>query len=164
MGERFWPYPITKPEADWSDFDRDYIGLMRAAFAEGYRPREGPGGAVELGRYGESRSASLVFRCSRNGWESWLCAGERCDRLGPHYNLPLGASECVCVRPPFRGAAHLVLEWMRGRELTSLLTDFEFVGGRPAGIVLRPETVSPSVILPAPDAAQGTSPGSAVTE
>ena len=32
----------------------------------------------------------------------------------------------------------LALEWMRGRSLDSLLSDFEFVGGFPAGIVLLP--------------------------
>jgi hypothetical protein len=42
------------------------------------------------------------------------------------------------------GAAHLALEWMRGRSLESLLGDFEFVGGFPAGIVLRPEAVKSS--------------------
>ena len=36
----------------------------------------------------------------------------------------------------------LALEWLRGRELPSLLRDFEFVGGFPAGIVLRPEVAS----------------------
>ncbi len=158
MDERAWPYPILKPEAEWTAFDRDYIDLMRAAFAEGYQPREGPGGAVELGQYGIGRSASLVFRGSRNGWESWLCDGERCDRLGPHYNLPLGESACVCVRPPFRGAAHLVLEWMRGRVLPDLLRDFEFVGGYPAGIVLRPKVVSSSLVVRAPDAEPGAPP------
>jgi hypothetical protein len=147
MIERFWPYPIVKPESEWTAFDRDYIELMRTAFAEGFRPGEGPCGCVELGQYGVGRSASLVFRGSRNGWEPWLCDVERCERLGPYYNLPLGASECVCVRPPFRGAAHLVLEWMRGRELASLLADFEFVGGYPAGVLLRPNAVSPSFVL-----------------
>jgi hypothetical protein len=108
MVERFWPYPILKPEAESTAFDRDYIELMRTAFAEGFRPGEGPGGCVELGRYGVGQSASLVFRRSRNGWEPWLCDGERRERLGPHYNP---------------------------------------VGGRPAGVVLRPDAVAPSFVL-----------------
>ncbi len=161
MDERFWPYPIAKPEAEWTDFDRDYIDFMSAAHSEGYGPREGPCDCVEVGQWPEGRSASLVFRGSRNGWEPWLCDGDRCERLGPHYNLPLGESACVCVRPPFRGAAHLALEWMRGRELPDLLRDFEFVGGYPAGIVMRPEVVPPSRVL---RASESQSNGTGATE
>jgi hypothetical protein len=137
MDERFWPFPIAKPENEWSAFDRDYIEFMRTAHAEGYRPREAPGSCIEVGTWGEGRSASLVFRGSRNGWEPFLADSDRSVRLGPSYDLPLGENACVCVRPPFRGVAHLALEWMRGRSLESLLGDFEYVGGFPAGIVLR---------------------------
>jgi hypothetical protein len=144
MEERAWPFPILKPEVEWTAFDRDYIDLMRVAYAEGYEPREGS--CVDLGRWPEGRSVSLVFRGSRNGWEPFLGDSGRSVRLGPSYGLPLGESACVCVRPPFRGAAHLALEWMRGRSLESVLRDFEFVGGYPAGIILRPGVATPSPI------------------
>jgi hypothetical protein len=36
-----------------------------------------------------------------------------------------------------------------GRSLGSVLGDFVFVGGHPAGIALRPEVVSPSLVLQA---------------
>jgi hypothetical protein len=68
-------------------------------------------------------------------------------RLGTHYGLPLGESACVCVRRPFRAAAHLALQWLRGQSLESLLGDFVFVGGHPAGIELRAEVVSPSLLF-----------------
>jgi len=68
-------------------------------------------------------------------------------RLGPIYNLPLGEHACVCIRPPFRAAAHFALEWLRGRDLASILEVYEFAGGRPSGIVMR-STV-----------AQGATPG-----
>ena len=141
MGERLWPFPIVKPETEWTEFDREYVNLMRTAYGEGYQPRVGPCDCIDLGRWGRGRSASLVFRGPRNGWEPFLGDGGCSVRLGPSYGLPLGENACVCVRPPFRGAAYLALEWMRGRSLDSLLGDFEFVGGRPAGIVLRPEAV-----------------------
>lgn len=138
MDARFWPFPITKPEAEWNEFDWDFIEFLRTAYAEGYRPREErPCTCIEVGEWSKGRSASLVFRGSRNGWEPFLGESQRSVRLGPNYGLPLGENACVCVRPPFRGAAHLSLEWMRGRSLESLLGDFEFVGGYPAGIVLR---------------------------
>ncbi len=138
-----WPFPIRKPESEWDEFDRDFIGLMRVAFAEGYRPRKHRYGAIEASSPA-GRSAFLVFRGRRNGWEPWLGDGDRSVRLGPHYGLPLGGNACVCVRPPFRAAGHLALEWLRGRSLESLLGDFVFVGGSPAGIELRPEVASPS--------------------
>ncbi len=147
MAERYWPFPVTKPEAEWNAFDRDYIDLMQTACAEGYRPREGPSSCIEFGQWLKGRSASLVFRGSRNGWEPFLGDSGRSLRLGPSFGLPLGENACVCVRPPFRGAAHLALKWMRGRLLESLLADFEFVGGCPAGIVLRAEVVRPSVVV-----------------
>jgi len=144
-----WPFPVATSEAEWGEFARDFIGFMRAAHAEGFRPRHRWETTIDAGEPG-GRYASLVFRGRRNGWESWLSDGGRGARLGPHYGLPLGDSACVCIRPPFRGAAHLALEWLRGRELPDLLRDFEFVGGHPAGIVLRPEAVSPSLVLRAP--------------
>jgi hypothetical protein len=147
MEERFWPFPIVKPEEEWSEFDRDYVEFMRTAYAEGYQPREAPCSCIEVGKWGEGRSASLVLRGSRNGWEPFLGDSGRSVRLGPSYGLPPGEYACVCVRPPFRGAARLALEWMRGRSLHSLLGDFEFVGGYPAGIVLRAEVVRPSVMV-----------------
>ena len=157
MDERAWPFPVLKPEAEWTAFDRDYIDLMRVAFTEGYEPREGPCSCVDLGRWPEGRSVSLVHRGSRNGWEPFLGDSPRSVRLGSSYGLPLGECACVCVRPPFRGAAHLALESMRGRALESLLRDFEFVGGYPAGIVLRVEVVTPSLVL----GSQDTEPGAA---
>jgi hypothetical protein len=146
MEVRFWPYPILKQEAEWTEFDRDYIEFMRTAYDEGYRPREDSpgGGCIDLGQWPRGRSASLVRRGTRNGWEPFLGDSGRSVRLGPSYDLPLGENACVCVRPPFRAAAHLALEWMRGRSLSSLLEDFEFIGGRPAGIVLRPMAVKAS--------------------
>jgi len=137
-----------KPEAEWTAFDRDYIELMRVAYAEGYRPREGPCSCVDLGQWPEGRSVSLVRRGSRNGWEPFLSDSGRSVRLGRSYGLPLGESACVCVRPPFSSAAYLALEWMRRRSLESLLSDFEFVGGHPAGIVLRSELIGPSPVVP----------------
>jgi hypothetical protein len=141
MEEKLWPWPIGKPEAEWTEFDRDYINFMRAAYAEGYQPRVGPCSSVELGRSPVGRTVCLVLRGVRNGWESYPGDSGGPVRLGPTYSLPLGEDACVCVRPPFRNAAHLALAWMRGRPLESLLEDFEFVGGHPAGIVLRPEVV-----------------------
>lgn len=121
---------------------------MRTAYAEGYRPRtEGACTCIEAGEWTKGRSVSLVFRGRRNGWEPFLGDSEQSVRLGPFYGLPLGECACVCVRPPFGAAAYLALEWMRGRSLESLLAEFEFVGGSPAGIVLRGENVRPSVTI-----------------
>jgi hypothetical protein len=79
----------------------------------------------------------LVFRGRQNGWEPWLMDSERTWRLGSLYELPLGDSACVCVRPPFSAAAFLAVEWLRGHALHSILETFVFVGGSPAGIELR---------------------------
>jgi hypothetical protein len=147
MEERLWPFPIAKSEADWNEFDRNYVDFMQAAYTKGYRPRVGPCDCVEVGQWGEGRSASLVFRGSRNGWEPFLGDSGHSVRLGPSYRLPLGEHACVCIRPPFRGAAHLALEWMLGRPLESLLGDLEFVGGFPAGIELRPVAVGPAIMV-----------------
>jgi hypothetical protein len=147
MDDRFvpWPFPILKPEAAWNDFDRDLLDFMQTAYAEGYRPRHERQGNAIAASAPTGRSVFLVFRGSRNGWEPWLCEGDQSNRLGPRYGFE--DSRCVCVRPPFRGVAHLALEWLRSHPLEELLPDFEFVGGRPEGIVLRPEAVRPSFIL-----------------
>src|SRR5262249_12080296 len=136
------PFPVLKPEAEWDESDRDFLDFMKAAYAEGYRPRHQSQSAVAA-ESSAGRSACLVFRGRANGYEPFLTDGGQRVRLGPSYGLPLGESACVCVRPPFRGAAHLVLEWLRGRSLESLLGDFEFVGGYPAGIKL----ASPSLVI-----------------
>ena len=140
MDEISWPSPIVKPEAEWSEFDRDSIDMLRTAYAEGYEPREGSCG-FELGRWPEGRSASLVRRGRLNGWQPFLCESERLVTLAPSFGLTVSQHECFCVRPPFSHAAYLALEWMRGRSLESLLADFLFIGGHPAGIVLRPKVV-----------------------
>jgi hypothetical protein len=160
MGPEFvaWPFPVLKPEAEWDEFDHDYLDFMRAAYAEGYRPRkEKQGSAIEAGDPA-GRTVFLVFRGRRNGWEPWLSEGARSVRLGPSYHLPLGDCACVCIRPPFRAAAHLALEWLRGRSLESLLGDFVFVGGSPAGIELRLEVACPSLVLSACRAGTGAAP------
>ncbi len=138
MDERFWPYPLAKPASEWDEFDRDYIDFLQLAFQEGFRPREASYSKVSLGNYPEGRSVSLLRRGNLNGWEPVLCDDQNEVRLDPEFNLPPGRPAIVCVRPPFRAAAFLALEWMRGRRLESLLTDFEFVGGFPAGIVIKP--------------------------
>ena len=86
-----WPFPVLKPETDWDQFDRDFLGFMRVAFAEGFRPRHQQCSAVAADSPA-GRSAFLVFRGRRNGWEPWLGEGDRSVRLGPHYGLLLGES------------------------------------------------------------------------
>jgi hypothetical protein len=150
MGPDFvsWPYPVLKPEADWDEFDRDYLNFMQTAYAEGFQPRHETDASEVAAGDPSDRSVFLVLRGRRNGWEPWLGDQGRNVRLGPYYGLPLGESACVCIRPPFRAAAHLALEWLRGRSLESLLGDFVFVGGYPAGIELRPDVLSrPAVAL-----------------
>jgi hypothetical protein len=49
-----------------------------------------------------------------------------------------------------------MLEWLRGRSLAALLGDFVFVGGYPAGIALRPEMISPSLVVQGGLASEGT--------
>ena len=129
-----WPHPVPQPETQWSDFDHDYFGFMQRAFDEGFRPRCDTDRAVEAdspsGRY-----ALLIFRGVRNGWETCLVDKGHKVRLGPRYSL--AETACVCIRPPFRHAARMALEWLRGRDLGSLLGDFTFVGGSPPGLQLR---------------------------
>jgi hypothetical protein len=136
-----WPFPVLKPEADWDEFDREFLDFMRTAYAEAYRPRHQHEIEVEADSPA-GRSVLLVFRGRRNGWEPFLGESGQSVRLGPSYCLPLGECACVCVRPPFRAAAHLALDWLRGRSLGALLGDFVFVGGHPAGIELRQEVIS----------------------
>jgi hypothetical protein len=142
MDEEFvaWPFPIVKPEAEWDEFDRDFIDLMRTAYAEGYRPRHRWCSAVEA-ESSSGRSVFLIFRGRSNGWEPLLADRGRAMPLGAQYGLPLGDCVCVCVRPPFRAAGHLALEWLRGRSLEAVLGDFLFVGGYPAGIELPSDVV-----------------------
>lgn len=133
---RFWPWPMLKPEAEWNEYDRDRVDFMQAAYSAGFRPREGP--CVDAEAEADSgRAITLVFRGARNGWEPFMMDGGRPVRLGPSYGVPLGGNACVCIRPPFRAAGHFALEWLRGRQLGSLLSEFNFVGGRPSGIALR---------------------------
>jgi hypothetical protein len=138
-----WPFPVLKPEVEWTEFDRDFLDFMQTAYAEGYRPRHGNCSCVDAGEL-TARWVSLVFRGQRNGWEPFLCDVGRSVRLGPNYGF--ADTRCVCVRPPFRATTHLALGWLRGQSLESLLSDFEFVGGRPEGIVLRPEVST--VVVP----------------
>jgi hypothetical protein len=137
MADEFaaWPFPLLKPEADWDEFDRDFLDFMWVAYDEGYQPRHKNYLEVEAASLA-GRSVSLVFRGRRNGWEPFLSESGRSVRLGPFHGLPLGESACLCVRPPFRAAAHLALQWLGGRALEALLTDVDFVGGYPAGIQL----------------------------
>ena len=143
MDERYCPFPTLKPEAEWTDFERDYINFMRRAYAEGFRPREAPCISVEA-ESAAGRFISLVSRGRRNGWEPFMSDGRRTVRLGPVFDLRLGESACVCIRPPFRAAAQFALEWLRGRALASLLAEYEFVGGRPSGIALRSHVAEPT--------------------
>jgi hypothetical protein len=142
MDERYWPIPMLKPEAEWTDFDRDYVDFMRRAYAEGFRPREAPCTTVEA-ESPPGRFIALVSRGRRNGWEPFMTDAGRAVRLGPLYDLRLGKSACVCIRPPFRAGANFALEWLRGRDLTSILEDYVFVGGSPSGIVLRSALAEP---------------------
>ena len=85
MGERYWPFPV-KPEATWSDRDRDIISFMRQAYAEGFRPREGAVSAIEA-EAPSGRSITLVFRGAGHGWEPFMSDGIEAVRLGPLYEL-----------------------------------------------------------------------------
>jgi len=61
---KYWPFPISKPEAEWND--HDLVEFMQIAFNEGYRPRHGPLSAIEADSP-SGRGALLVFRGCRNG-------------------------------------------------------------------------------------------------
>lgn len=138
MDTRFiaWPFPIVKPEAEWDEFDRDFLEFMRIAYEECFKPRHENCSPIEA-KSDSGRSVFLVRRGSRNGWEPWLDDGGKSVRLGPVYEMPLREHACVCIRPPFRAAGYFALEWLRGRSLESLLGEFFLVGGSPAGIELR---------------------------
>lgn len=141
--DRYWPFDVL-PLEQRTPTDQQQVDFLETAYREKFRPRVY--GSENFGAASPSRSVDLVFRGTRNGWEPWLGDGDRSVRLGPHYKLRLGESACVCIRPPFQATAHLMLEWLRGRSLESLLGDFVFVGGYPAGIALRPELVCPSLV------------------
>ena len=138
--EKPWPFPI-KPEAEWTRFDRDFIEFMRAADAAGFRPRTTEAESYVAAESHGGRFIAMIFRGMSNGWE--VCPRDlaRDVPLGPSYGLPDYA--CICVRPPFSAAAHFALEWLRGRDLPSLLSEFDFVGKSPPGIVLRPPPAAP---------------------
>ena len=131
---RPWPIPIAKPEAEWTEFDRDFIDFMRTAYAESFGPGDENGTCIDAGDPA-GRHVLLVFRGRLNGWEPRLMDAGQWFRLGPRYGLTETA--CVCVRPPFSAVAHLALAWLRSRPPDSLFADFEFVGGSPPGVVLR---------------------------
>jgi hypothetical protein len=69
-GSTHLPFERVKPYYEWTQFDREYVGFMRTPFAEKYFPREVACSSIELGKSGDGRSIGLVFRGSRNGWES----------------------------------------------------------------------------------------------
>src|SRR4051812_22380009 len=108
---RPWPFPIVKPEAEWSRRERDFVEFMRAAHAEGFRPSARSDNYVAA-ESPAGRFIEMVFRGGGNGWE--VCPRDLGGEvpLGPVYGLPSYA--CVCVRPPFSAAAHFALEWLRG--------------------------------------------------
>lgn len=133
--ERFWPFPIAKREAEWTQFDRNYVNFMRRAFVEGFQPRGRSGNFVEA-ESPSGRRVTMIFRGSRNGWEVDLRDPAGVNPLAAMFGIPYNMP-CVCGRPPFSTAAHLALGWLRGCELESLLADFEFVGGSPPGLKLR---------------------------
>jgi hypothetical protein len=133
---QYWPFPIETPEDAWDEFDRDTIGFMNLAFVEGMRPRCNASCSMfEIGTWGDGRSASLVFRGQTLGWEPFLGEHEQRAALGTFFHLPLGECACVCVRPPFRDAAYLALEWVRGRALDTLLAEYRFMDARWPGLI-----------------------------
>lgn len=132
-----WPFAVTKPDAELNAFDHDLVDFRQAASIESFRPRVNHSFTEIEVDESSGRTALLVFRGSRNGWEPFLTESEQSVRLGPSYALPLGESACVCIRPPFRAAGYFAIEWLRGRSLKSLLDEFQFVGGSPSGIELR---------------------------
>lgn len=140
----YWPFPVIKAEAEWTEFDRDFIDFMTAASREGFGPRMDLTGNPEAGNP-SLRWAFLCRRGSRNGWEPFLAEEGKGVRLGPSFGF--GESRCVVVRPPFRAAAYLALEWLRGRPLEAVLADFVFLGGHPSAIELSPEAAIPSVVV-----------------
>lgn len=101
-----WPFPFLKPEAEWTQFDRDLIAFMRTACAEGYRPRQQNNGtAIEAGE-----------ESGRSKHQAWAPLRPRIEQ------------ECLCVFGLLSAVAYFALEWLRGRTLESLLSDSTFVG------------------------------------
>jgi hypothetical protein len=133
--ERFWPFPIVGAEAEWDEFTRDYVSFMRRAFEEGFRPRARSDNFIAAESL-SGRSLAMIFRGSRNGWEVDLRDSDGVNPLGSRFGIPYNMP-CVCGRPPFRTATHLALAWLRGHDLESILSEFEFVGGRPPGLKLK---------------------------
>jgi hypothetical protein len=107
MDERYWPFPNLKPEADWTEFDRDYIDLMRRAYADGFRPREAPcitieaelssndperhvedaaqglscriWGQAPVQADGRVNGSPMYFRARHDAWEFTLCTSHDID-------------------------------------------------------------------------------------
>lgn len=134
---REWPFPVEKPRDRWDEFDRALLEFLARAHAAGGRPRINSFETIiQAGAFGEgARGIWLVRRGRRIGWEVSLCEDGRKVPLGPRYDLQEYA--CICVRPPFRDAGRLALAWMRGEDLDAILAGFEFIGGRPPGLVAR---------------------------
>lgn len=125
-----WSVPVgTK----WEAFGQDLRNFLQAAHAENFQPRQKDIMEIQLGDP-VHRSISLVYRGRKNGYEPFLWDQGRALRLGPHYGL--SDTACVCVQPPFYAAGYFALEWMRGRSLEQVLSCFEYVAGKPEGIVL----------------------------
>lgn len=137
MSERHWPFSV-KPEAEWTDRDRDLISFMRQAHAEGFRPREDALSAIEA-ESPSGRRITLVFRGAGHGWELFMSDGNEAVRLGPTYGLTQNG--CVCIGPQFRQAGHFALQWLRGNDLASVTAEYQFLGvpsmGRRNVIALR---------------------------
>lgn len=127
MDTRYWPFPNLKPESEWTDFDRDYVKFMQQAYAEGFRPREAPCVTIEA-ESPAGRFITLALRGSKTGWEPIMSDAKQAIRLGPFYGLK--DYSCICIRPPFQAAAHFALEWLRGRDLASILDDYVFTAPR----------------------------------
>ncbi|QDU30430.1 hypothetical protein ETAA8_55700 [Anatilimnocola aggregata] len=128
-------FEIGRSDAVWVPFDEDCRTFLRTAVAEGFRPGTSKNGNLVTADAPSGRIIDLIWRGPKNGWEVVPGNLEGDCRLGTYYELPDHA--CICIRPPFRNGGYFALEWLRGRELTSLLTEYEFVGGYPPGIVCR---------------------------
>jgi hypothetical protein len=128
----YWPFRVVEPDGGWSEFHRDFIDFMQKAYAEGFRPRHRGETMIEA-ENADGRRATLIRR-ERNSWEPLLGDGDTSLRLGPAFSLPYTAG--IFVRPRFRAAGYLALEWLRGRSLVSILDGFDFDGKR--SLELRP--------------------------
>ncbi len=56
------------PDAEWNQFTGEYVGFVRRAFVEGFRPRGCSANLVEAEAL-SGRRVVMIFRGSRNGWE-----------------------------------------------------------------------------------------------